>query len=171
MDFTQNGCHYFQPSSYHHVLNLTDCFSCFLSHIPPNSFSIWVSSSQSEHTTNLLLIHFYHWTRHLLRFQPRLSHSFLPYSRSSSLSPDLFRLSFSHTFLSLPPSCGWPLNLVRKHFAINLSPVGWGCRIYWVHLCRGVRPLPHNECPGDDTKQSDGEVSVMLELCGMRSTL
>ena len=21
-------------------------------------------------------------------------------------------------------------------------PVGWGCRIHWLHLCRGVRPLP-----------------------------
>ena len=29
---------------------------------------------------------------------------------------------------------------------------------------------PPNECPGYDTKQSDGEVSVMLELWGMRST-
>ena len=27
-----------------------------------------------------------------------------------------------------------------------------------------------NECPGNDTKQSDGEVSVMLELWGMLST-
>ncbi len=27
-----------------------------------------------------------------------------------------------------------------------------------------------NECPGYDTKQSDDEVSVMLELWGMRST-
>ena len=26
-------------------------------------------------------------------------------------------------------------------------------------------------CPGYDTKQSDGEVSVMMELWGMRSTL
>ena len=29
---------------------------------------------------------------------------------------------------------------------------------------------PHNECPAYDTKQSDGEVPVMLELWGMRST-
>ena len=40
-------------------------------------------------------------------------------------------------------------------------PVDWGCRIYWLHLCRGVRP-PHNnnnnECPGYDTKQSEGEI-------------
>ena len=48
-------------------------------------------------------------------------------------------------------------------------PVGWGCRIHRLLLCRGVRPTP-NECPGYDTKQSDGEVPVMLELWGMRST-
>ena len=38
-----------------------------------------------------------------------------------------------------------------------LCPVGWGCRIHRLLLCRGVRPPP-NECPGYDTKQSDGEV-------------
>ena len=27
-------------------------------------------------------------------------------------------------------------------------PVGWGCRIHWLHLCRGVRLPPANECPG-----------------------
>ena len=41
--------------------------------------------------------------------------------------------------------------------------------IHWLHLCRGVRP-PHNECPGYDTKQSDGEVPVKLGLWGMWST-
>ena len=29
---------------------------------------------------------------------------------------------------------------------------------------------PTNECPGYDTKQSDGEVPAVLELSGMRST-
>ena len=29
---------------------------------------------------------------------------------------------------------------------------------------------PTNECPGYDTKQSDGEVPMMLELWGMRGT-
>ena len=47
-------------------------------------------------------------------------------------------------------------------------PVGWGCRIHRLLLCREIR-LP-NECPGYDTKQSDGEVPVMLKLWGMRST-
>ena len=46
--------------------------------------------------------------------------------------------------------------------------VGWGCRIHRLHLCRGVRRP--NECPGYDTKQSDGEVPAMLELWGMQST-
>ena len=48
-------------------------------------------------------------------------------------------------------------------------PVSWGCRIHWLHLCRGAR-LPPYECPGYDTKQSDGEVPAMLELWGMWST-
>ena len=47
-------------------------------------------------------------------------------------------------------------------------PVGWGCGIYWLLLCRGVRLLP-NEFPGYDTKKSDGKVLVMLELWEMRS--
>ena len=50
-----------------------------------------------------------------------------------------------------------------------VCPVGWGCRIYRLLLCRGVRP-PTNECPVYDTKQSDGEVPAILELWGMRST-
>ena len=48
-------------------------------------------------------------------------------------------------------------------------PVSWGCRIHWLLLCRGVRPLS-NKFPGYGTKQSDGEVPVMLELWVMWST-
>ena len=47
--------------------------------------------------------------------------------------------------------------------------MGWGCRLHQLLLCRGVRHPP-NECPVYDTKQSDGEVSVMQELWVMRST-
>ena len=47
-------------------------------------------------------------------------------------------------------------------------PVGWGCRIHRLLLCRGIRP--QNECPRYDTKQSDGEAPVILELWGMWST-
>ena len=34
----------------------------------------------------------------------------------------------------------------------KFCPVGWGCRIHRLHLCRGVRPPP----------QSDGEVPMIL---------
>ena len=52
---------------------------------------------------------------------------------------------------------------------IQLSPVGWGCKIHRLHLCRGIKLHP-NECSAYDTKQSNGEDPVMLELWGMQST-
>ena len=36
--------------------------------------------------------------------------------------------------------------------------------------CFSAEGYPPNECPGYDTKQSDGEVPAMLELWGMQST-
>ena len=30
----------------------------------------------------------------------------------------------------------------RDHITNEDCPVGWDCRIHWLHLCRGVRPLP-----------------------------
>ena len=58
---------------------------------------------------------------------------------------------------------------INKIKQIIVCPVGWGCRILWLYLCRGVRRHPI-ECPGYDTKQSDAEVPVILELGGMQST-
>ena len=54
---------------------------------------------------------------------------------------------------------------IRSSFlaCIGCCPVDWDCRIHRLHLCRGVRP-PTNECPGYDTKQSDGEVPVIYIL-------
>ena len=54
----------------------------------------------------------------------------------------------------------------RTHFLIGL--VGWGCKIYRLLFCRAARH-PH-ECPNYDSKQSDSEAPVMLELWGMQST-
>ena len=51
----------------------------------------------------------------------------------------------------------------------STCPVSWSCRIHWLHLCHGVRPHHPNECPGYDTKHSDGKAPVMLELWRMRS--
>ena len=50
-----------------------------------------------------------------------------------------------------------------------VCPVDLGCRIHRLLLCGGVK-ISLNEFPGYDTKQSDGEVPVMPELLGMRST-
>ena len=51
-----------------------------------------------------------------------------------------------------------------------LCPIGWGCGIHRLYLCRGITSHYHNECPWYDTKQSDGEDPVMLQLWGMRNT-
>ena len=47
--------------------------------------------------------------------------------------------------------------------------VSWGYKIHQLPLCRELRP-PTKECPENDTKQSDDEVLVMLELWGMQGT-
>ena len=51
---------------------------------------------------------------------------------------------------------------------INNWPVIWGCWIHPLYLCEGLRSLA-NDCPEYDTRQSDGEASV-LELWGIWST-
>ena len=66
----------------------------------------------------------------------------------------------------------WHVDSTNSFDSLSLSvpcSVSWGCRICRLYLfCRGVRP-PH-ECPVYDTKQSDGEDLVMLELWEMQST-
>ena len=47
--------------------------------------------------------------------------------------------------------------------------VGWGCRIQRLLLCKEVRTLSPNECPGYDTKQSDGKVPVMRSTPSLSS--
>ena len=65
------------------------------------------------------------------------------------------------------------LNYLKKKKKTNCfdisvyCPVGWGCRIHRLHLCRGVRHPSNNECPWYDTKQSDGEKSWNFCECGV----
>ena len=49
------------------------------------------------------------------------------------------------------------------------SPLGRGCRIHRILLCKEVR-TPPQPVSLYDTKQSDGEAPVMLELWGVQST-
>ena len=57
--------------------------------------------------------------------------------------------SYAHTHIHTAPSAG----------AVQYTD----CTSAWEYP-------PPNECPGYDTKQSDGEVPLMLELWEMRST-
>ena len=59
-------------------------------------------------------------------------------------------------------------NLAVFTFNSVYCPLVWGNTIDRRLLCRTVRSP--NECSGYDTKQSDGEVPVMLELYEMQST-
>ena len=58
--------------------------------------------------------------------------------------------------------------MVNKLVTEMYCPVGWGCKIHQLLLCRGVKHL--QGVSWYDTKQSDGEVPVILELWGMQST-
>ena len=58
-----------------------------------------------------------------------------------------------------------------KYLFIRINPVGWGCKIHRLHLCRRVRPTPLNRYPGHITKphlivrlqpQSFGKWGVLL---------
>ena len=57
----------------------------------------------------------------------------------------------------------WDASWEGVEMAVEVGPVSRSCRINWLLLCRGVKP-PHNECPVYDSKQSDDETPVMLEL-------
>ena len=88
----------------------------------------------------------------------------------------------------MPIFAGWVFtNSIFKYFIYNLQVIVSEFESHWVihnyslpsrlgledtttaTLQRGK--TPPNECPGYDTKQSDGEVPVKLKLWGMQSTL
>ena len=73
----------------------------------------------------------------------------------------LFYLDEIYNSTLLPDSneCVYMCTDIHTHILICL--VDWGCKIHWLHHCRGIT----KKCPGYDTKQSDGEVQLMLELC------
>ena len=59
----------------------------------------------------------------------------------------------------------WRFNCAHKRFIAQLA----GAVEYTdCFSAEGLDPL--NRCPGYDTKQSDGEAPVIIELRGMRST-
>ena len=91
------------------------------------------------------------------------------YSNIQKISPIHFYPIQTWNFIT--PCTGFYVSIVI--FIINLipnclCPDGWGFKIHWLHLCRGLRPP--NKCLVYDTKQFDGEFPVMLGFWGIRST-
>ena len=71
-----------------------------------------------------------------------------------------------HTFIPLVLQCFDPIG--QKCLAQSAGAVEY---TDWTSAEEWAPPPSDNECPEYDTKQSDGEVPVMLGLWGMRSTL
>ena len=67
---------------------------------------------------------------------------------------ELVILTCGNVFLCSPSSLQSP------------SPVGWGCIIHRMHLCRWVRPSPHSSTSVMDMTLNN----LMLELWRMQST-
>ena len=49
---------------------------------------------------------------------------------------------FSGHFLLYCPQILLCLFVPKNEPPFVICPVSWGCRIHWLHLCRGVRPPP-----------------------------
>ena len=84
-----------------------------------------------------------------------LSGGLTPLQRSSWLGCVWFQSTTKQKF------CGWykQINSVHESKILSLSD---GVVEYSTSLQRGK--IPRNECPAYDTKKSDGEVPVILEL-------
>ena len=91
-----------------------------------------------------------------------------PFIYSSQMMMTIMN-KFAHHFFK-------PLNFAFRELILvttfwnSYYPASWGCWIYWLQHCRGVRPPPPNKSRRYDTKQSNGEVSVMLGIWGVQGT-
>ena len=104
-------------------------------------------------------------------FSEKYPHTLISFRHPPTWDEHYFIIKAYHSFIGYDSwSKDWCNDWFIVSFTRSLCPVSWGCRIHWLHLCRGVRPPPPNECPGYETKQSDGEVPAVLELWGMQST-
>ena len=106
----------------------------------------------------------FHYTRFLRLYIFVQSHSVIAIISSSHHIPCCSHIFCYHISSSHHVSGYW-----ARTTSLYTCPVSCGCRINQLLLCRGVRH-PSDDCPGYDTKQSDVEVPVMLELWGIWST-
>ena len=103
----------------------------------------------------------------MVRSQELINRSYL---KQQSLPVFVYVLYYCYNWY--PYDYGYTIFLLflkpKTHLKHGL--VGWGSRIHQLHLCSWciLYKLP-NKCPVYDTKQSDGETSVMLDIWGMWS--
>ena len=88
-----------------------------------------------------------------------------------SFNPLITKIVLLITLVIIKYCCtSWIITIYYVTLTTNLLPSWLGLSNRpTAPLQRGKTP-PSNECPGYDTKQSDGEVPVMLELWRIRST-
>ena len=78
-------------------------------------------------------------------------------------------ITYLKTYCSAQSICIKQEYFVNRITIVKLAQ-STGVEIHRLLLCRGVRPPTTYKCPAYDTKQSDGVISMMHELLGMRST-
>ena len=95
--------------------------------------------------------------------------------KSLNIRSNICSLSFGHTGKYFKTTI---ITVIKNELSIVFLDCSFFSQKQFVQSVRAVEYIvctstdshPHNECPGYDTKQSDGEVPVMQELWGMRST-
>ena len=92
--------------------------------------------------------------------------SFLP-----SLPPSLsLSLHVSLTLIHTPTYAQIAQSVGAKEYTDSIaSPVDWGCRIHWVHLCKEIRPTYPTSVLDITENNLPGKFPGMLELWGMWS--
>ena len=88
-----------------------------------------------------------------------------------STRPFIFSSStnLSMTVPSTPIRISFTVTFIFHSFFSSLPcPAGWGCRMLWLHLCRGVNLSP-NEYLWYDAKPSDDEVPGMWSTSSLPS--
>ena len=85
----------------------------------------------------------------------------LPVHQSMSVPWDFYLVPF---FQPSPPTRFLLITAIGMCHFLPVHHFGMAC------LAGSKVNIQHNECPGYDTKQTDGETSVLLRLWGMQST-
>ena len=144
----------YSPSLYSYSLTLF--LSPSLSLSLPFSLNVYIYS----HIITLIYLYMYVYVRVYIGVYKCVN-----MKKTSIQRMCLFVFEYSSKINTYIPTCSLTFSLIYI-----CCLVGWGRRLHRLLLCRGVR-TPPTSVLNFDIKQYDGDVLVMLELWGMRSTL